>query len=76
MNKLMFAIGLATLIVGLNGICQADQSFTVNGKPGSKLDALRALIKDQNAKVVRCQEVTMSDKGTIVNKKVVKADSK
>ena len=47
----------------------AKESFICNGKECTKRDAIVMLAKDNNAKVLRVQEVELSDKATIKVKK-------
>lgn len=54
---------LATLSVN------AAESYVCNGKECSKRDALITLAKDSNAKVLRVQEMELSDKATLKVKK-------
>jgi hypothetical protein len=46
--------------------------YYINGKDVTKLAALKALIQDPSADVERCHAVELSDKLTMVNKKVKK----
>lgn len=52
--------------------CLAETTFVIEGRQGTKVDALRALITNSNANVVKCQAQELSDKATLRNKRVQK----
>lgn len=58
-------IGLA---LGLAAQFAKAETYQLNNKPVPKIEAMRALIVDPRAKVVRCVEVEMTDRGTMKNK--------
>ena len=55
------------ILIALSSTAQAQQYY-VNEKPVTKTEALIALVKSPDAKVVKCQEQELSKKATIVNK--------
>lgn len=46
----------------------SDEIWTVNGKPVSKGDAVRAAATDPDAKIQRITDMKLSDKGTLIKK--------
>lgn len=62
--KSVVVIGM--LLIG--SYSHAEQSFTINGREGTKLEALKALIANPEAKVVRCNDVELTEKATLKNK--------
>ena len=46
--------------------------YVMNGKQISKLDAVMALAKDRGAEVYKMDQVELTDKATLKNKKVSK----
>lgn len=62
---------LFVLMAGLHA--QAGyEIYLVNGKDTSKIDAVRALINNPKAKVVRCQEVQLKENKASIGFKVKK----
>ena len=64
MKKLLFAIIASPLIANAQAV------FILNGKEISKLEAVKTLLNQPKAKVIKCNEVELSDKATLKNKKV------
>lgn len=61
---LYFILGLATQVRA------EDKEFYLhNNKKITKVEALRTLVVDQKAIVIRCQQLELSDKATLVKKK-------
>lgn len=61
-----YAIALIALTLSLT--VNAETYHNANGDVITKLEAMKSLIQKPDAKIVKCQEVIMSDKGTIKNK--------
>ena len=63
---------LVMLIFGLwDRYAKADDKFflgKVSGKEISKVEALKAGINDQNAPVIRCQDMEVNHRGSLVKK--------
>lgn len=57
-----------TILITLFATQAMAQQYYVNEKPVTKTEALIALVKQPDAKVVKCQEQELSKKATIVNK--------
>lgn len=63
---------LLSVIVGVVFMCSlanASEYFIVNGKQGTKVDAVRALIGEPGAEVVRCVPQVLTEKLTLKAKK-------
>lgn len=45
-----------------------DPKFFIKGKEGTKADAIRALVLDPKAEVVKCNEQELTNKATLRNK--------
>lgn len=59
-------LALATLIAA--GQSRAE-TFTHQGQEIARIEALRLLLANPNAKVLRCNEVELTEKATLRNKK-------
>jgi hypothetical protein len=67
-------ISILVIIIGLAIASSANaESYVIDGKEGSKLDAVMVLAKNPGANVVRCQPVELSPKATLKVKKVAKS---
>lgn len=61
------SIGVA-LALGLAAQLAKAETYQIKGKDVPKIEAMRALIVDPRAKVLRCVDVEMTDRGTLKNK--------
>lgn len=59
---------IAFMVLALSITASADEVFTINGNQGSKGDAVIALAKDPNTKVIRHTDMKLSDKGTLTKR--------
>lgn len=65
-----FLLILTTLTIA--DVSRAQEHYLIEGKQGSKVEALRALINDSHANVTKCSQVELSEKATLRTKKKVK----
>lgn len=64
---------LLTLALTLVGaISQAETTYHVSGREVTKTEALKALLKDSQAQVTKCQDVELTDKATLKARKDIK----
>lgn len=67
MHSLLLSIVIGTVF--MCSLANASEYFLVNGKQGTKVDAVRALVQDSGAEVVRCVPQEMTEKLTLRAKK-------
>ena len=60
--------GSILALVLISSIAGAETTFVVNGKPSDKLGAMRALLSNPNAQVLKCNDVMLTEKATLKNK--------
>ncbi len=67
---------VAVIMVSFSVACLAKESgdsYMVNGKESTKTDAIKALMADKSASVVRCQVVELKENKTSIGLKVKRA---
>lgn len=67
MHSLLIAVFVGTVF--MFSWAQAQETWIVNGTPGDKVGAVRALLHDPGAEVVRCVPQELTPKLTLKAKK-------
>ncbi len=67
MHSMLLAVIIGTVF--MFSWAQAQETWIVNGKPGSKVDGVKALLHDPGAEVVRCVPQELTPKLTLKAKK-------
>lgn len=65
------AVVLGTLIMCASANAsekKQEPTYHANGRQVTRVEALMALVREPGARVVRCVELTLSDKGTLKTK--------
>lgn len=65
-----FAIAIAILAVGITA--NAENQFMVNGKPATKVEAVKALLANPGSNVIKACNVELTSKMTLRCKKATK----
>jgi len=60
--------GVIVSLIFVGFQAKAETYHNASGDVITKLEAMKSLIQKPDAKIVKCQEVIMSEKGTIKNK--------
>lgn len=53
----------------ITGYAASKAAYYLHDKPVSKIEAVKALLNDPKAPVTKCNDVELSDKLTLVNRK-------
>ncbi len=67
MHSLLIAVVIGTVF--MCSLANASEYFIVNGKQGTKVDAIKAKLADAGAEVVRCVPQVLTEKLTLKAKK-------
>lgn len=59
------AIVIALLTQAATADAASNATFTYNNATISKVEALRTLLRDPNASVQKCQQIVLTDQGTL-----------
>lgn len=66
MNKVL--IGLLLAMSALSALAARAETYSHNNQQITKLQAIRKLIENENATILRCNEVMLTDKATLKNR--------